>query len=387
MSVCVQKNPHFSPLYQFGEGYHNHLPSFEKAFWTNREHLEDLREPSTFSCRYSAHPPMYSGDSTLSESGCLQFFIDSKDSRPVFISRNKNQTQVVQRRENAGRKPKVVQAKRSRKESDSQEEDGRMSPLFSPPKRAKNSTVTVKSKEMAAFFRLFDDDVIQDFMWMDKCAKIADRHLLAMVFAYFKRANYSTKHYTRTNFFVALYLAHDMEEDEEDYKYEIFPWALGKAWKDRYPNFLQKRDKLWKSIDYRAAVSRKCCEEVISICPENDIWQRIRKNHHGGAIRSYNRSDDYDGYPRGPGVSPPKCSECTNARQWNKSLVITDSDSPVTTACLYLSSCTDTSSDSIEDHSEKDEDQILPGRFNMEDLKETLHTDPNDSFFWAHEEE
>lgn len=53
-----------------------------------------------------------------------------------------------------------------------------------------------------------------------------------------------------------------MEEDEEDPKYDIFPWALGKDWKDKYPSFLRQRDRFLRAIDYRAAVSSKCCEEV-----------------------------------------------------------------------------------------------------------------------------
>ncbi|XP_063060557.1 speedy protein A-like [Engraulis encrasicolus] len=171
-------------------------------------------------------------------------------------------------------------------------------------------TLTIQHQEMAAFFRLFDDYFILDFLWMDSCCKITDKYLLAMTFVYFRRACFSIVEYNRENFFIALYLANNMEE-EEDSEYEIFPWALGENWREQSPAFLQQRDRLWARMDYRAAVSRQCCEEVMSIVPSHFIWQRVRAEHHSGAQRVYPDQDEVQ--PRGPTASLPQpCSLCAN---------------------------------------------------------------------------
>ncbi|KAK2826379.1 hypothetical protein Q5P01_020593 [Channa striata] len=181
-------------------------------------------------------------------------------------------------------------------------------------------TIVINRQEMASYFRLFDnDDLIQDFLFMDSCCKIADKYLLAMAFVYFKRAHFTIAEYTRKNFFIALNrisscclsvgTSNTMEEDEEENKYEIFPWALGKNWRKQFPHFLKQRDKLWSRIEYRAAVSRRCCDEVMAIAPSHFVWQRQRSEHHSGAQR---QNSDPVCIPRGPSASPVSCGLCNH---------------------------------------------------------------------------
>ncbi|GFS07004.1 speedy protein A [Elysia marginata] len=171
------------------------------------------------------------------------------------------------------------------------------------------SRLIVKTEEMRAFFKLADDVVVHAFLRNDSCMRLADKYLLAMVFVYFKRACLTTSEYTRLHFFIALYLAHDVEEDEEEIKFKIFPWILGEKWRKKFGGFLKMRDLFLRRIDYMALVSRRCCHEIMGIEPDHLIWKRERPLHHGGAIRSYIR-DETDDFPRGPLETPHKCTEC-----------------------------------------------------------------------------
>ena len=53
-----------------------------------------------------------------------------------------------------------------------------------------------------------------------------------------------------------------MEEDNEESKYLIFPWACGVSWSKKYPVLLKHRDMLWYNMGFRAIVSKRTCEEV-----------------------------------------------------------------------------------------------------------------------------
>ncbi|XP_075873072.1 speedy protein A [Nelusetta ayraudi] len=177
-----------------------------------------------------------------------------------------------------------------------------------PVKMIKAPALSLQRQAMAPFFRLFDDRCVRDFLCVDCCCTLTDKYLLAMTFVYFKRACFAITEYTTKNFFLALYLANTMEEDEEETKYGIFPWALGKNWRRRFPCFLRQRDKLWARIGYRAAVSKTCCEEVMSIWPSHFAWSRERSEKHSGAQRHY--GERTFSLPRDRTASRAPCSLC-----------------------------------------------------------------------------
>ncbi|XP_068236193.1 uncharacterized protein [Palaemon carinicauda] len=163
---------------------------------------------------------------------------------------------------------------------------------------------------MEWFLQLIEDPILNSFLEADVCYRYADNYLLAMVFAYFVRSQFTRQEYTKENFFAALYLAHDMEEDDEELKYEVFPWALGRRWRCRYSHIIQRRDAIFWKINCRAVVSKKCCNQVMDMAPDHRLWTRVRPDYHGGAKREYLRHPDDNGYPRGPFKSPLQCQQC-----------------------------------------------------------------------------
>lgn len=168
------------------------------------------------------------------------------------------------------------------------------------------------------FFSLHEDEAISRFLQADFCNVLADNFLLAMVYAYFRRANLGADEYTRLNFFAALYLAHDIAEDNEDLKLQIIPWILGKHWNTLLvKDFLNQRDQLLYRMNYRAAVSHQTCYDVMNLTTSSSgawtrrdlFWGRVRDASHSGTIY-------FEGpvYTKARKLGRIKCSYCEHAK-------------------------------------------------------------------------
>jgi len=133
---------------------------------------------------------------------------------------------------------------------------------------------------VAAFANLFQLTSVQLFMEQDRNCVIADNYLLSMAFIYMQRAHYAPHQYTMFNLLVALYLAHEVEEDEMNMKIVLMQIAAGGQPTDNFWSFFQSRKtKLWHDIQCRAYVSRAACENLMqTVMPGNYIWRRWRRH-------------------------------------------------------------------------------------------------------------
>ncbi|XP_009188640.2 speedy protein E6 [Papio anubis] len=140
-------------------------------------------------------------------------------------------------------------------------------------KRRRVSCVLPEHHE--TFNRLLEDPVVKRFLAWDKDLRVSDKYLLAMVIAYFSRAGLFSWQYQRIHFFLALYLANDMEEDNEASKRNIFYFLYGKN-RSQIPLFHKLRFQFFCSMRCRAWVSLEELEEIQAYDPEHWVWARDR---------------------------------------------------------------------------------------------------------------
>ncbi|XP_058536999.1 speedy protein E4-like [Ochotona princeps] len=139
----------------------------------------------------------------------------------------------------------------------------------------KQRVSTVLPEHHKVFNRLLEDPVVKRFLAWDKQLRLSDKYLLAMVVAYLSRAGLFSWQYRRIHFFVALYLANDMEEDDEAPKQAIFSFLYGRNYAQR-PFFHKLRLQFMRCMGWKARVTLEECEEIQAYDPELWVWGRDR---------------------------------------------------------------------------------------------------------------
>ncbi|ELW51456.1 Putative speedy protein-like protein 3 [Tupaia chinensis] len=181
-----------------------------------------------------------------------------------------------------------------------------------------------RPEDQEAFYRLLEDPVIQSFLEADIFLKVSDKsvtphccatiqpppwpvgggsphglfrtlslysslaapyqisvptqYLLSMVVEYFGRVGLPGHLYNRIHFFLALYIASDMEEDNPTSKRSIFQFLLGKEqWPDLCKEFLKLKMEFFHAMGYRAWVTPELCEEIQAQNPHHWVWSRERQ--------------------------------------------------------------------------------------------------------------
>ena len=117
--------------------------------------------------------------------------------------------------------------------------------------KSREKIMVVNKNEINKFVSILKKGNIGLLLDKDRCCNYIDNYLLATVFVYFKRADLELSEYTEENFWICLYLAHDQEEDEEELKWELLPWALGEDWNKTVSRFLAAKDQLWGRMGFR----------------------------------------------------------------------------------------------------------------------------------------
>ncbi|KAM4696048.1 speedy protein 1-B-like [Rhinophrynus dorsalis] len=166
----------------------------------------------------------------------------------------------------------------------------------------------LRTLRMNAFYYLLEHSFIWEFLRVDSCFKMSDKYLLAMILRYFERAGLELIEYTPMNFFAALFLANEMQEDVL-FRANMYPLVLPEMTPYHVANFGRLKNWLWTRMGYQALVSKEECEQIMAENPYHWAWRRERQEHHGWAIRWHARSIEQF-FVLYPGCVPPVCTLC-----------------------------------------------------------------------------
>ena len=170
---------------------------------------------------------------------------------------------------------------------------------------------------------LTESQDVQRFLeWDNQCA-MADNYLIAVALIYMLRAKYSIEQYSYFNLMVALYLAHEVEEENFEYRND-FVWAAFGTNSLNTENvrlFAKRREKLWRDMGYNVIVKREEAESMMNKImrhsyaaigrvrsPETMYWQPAGNRKRSCSLATSGSVSTSDGQPipiLGRGASDP----------------------------------------------------------------------------------
>ncbi|XP_059961210.1 speedy protein E4-like [Mesoplodon densirostris] len=122
---------------------------------------------------------------------------------------------------------------------------------------------------------MLEDPVVKKFLAWDKNLEVSDKYLLSMVIAYVSRAGLLSWQFQRIHFFIALYVASDMEENNQAPKQAIVSFLYGKD-SSQHALFHKLRSQFIRSMGWKTWVTREECEQIQAFDPELWVWGRDR---------------------------------------------------------------------------------------------------------------
>ena len=95
-------------------------------------------------------------------------------------------------------------------------------------------------------------------------------------------------------------MAHQMEEEREDDRWELLPWAMGINWRKKYSSFIRAKNELWHRMEFNAFVSAKACQQILSLetFRKHPAFARYRDQAHSVLKRLLPTDTKYE--PHGP---------------------------------------------------------------------------------------
>lgn len=152
---------------------------------------------------------------------------------------------------------------------------------------------------------------------------MADNYLIAVALIYMLRAKYSIEQYSYFNLMVALYLAHEVEEENFEYRND-FVWAAFGTNSLNTENvrlFAKRKEKLWRDMGYNVIVKREEAESMMNKIMrhsyaavgrvrslESAYWQPAGDRKRSGSVTTSGSVSTGDGQPvpiLGRGASDP----------------------------------------------------------------------------------